>query len=62
MKNQGEVTMATFNILGFNQEKINAIYEDLLKHGYKFTFKSLETVWQYFIKPEGLCYGRRDLS
>lgn len=34
-------------------KKINAIYEDLLKHGYKFTFKSLETVWQYFIKPEG---------
>lgn len=34
-------------------KKINAIYEGLLKHGYKFAFKSLKTVWQYFIKPEG---------
>lgn len=33
--------------------KVNAIYEGLLKHGYKFTFKSLKTIWQYFIKPEG---------
>lgn len=32
---------------------VNGIYEELLKHGYKFTFKSLETVWQYFLKPEG---------
>lgn len=34
-------------------KKVNCIYEELLKQGYKFTFKSLETIWQYYLKPEG---------
>ena len=34
-------------------KKVICIYEGLLKQGYKFTFKSLETIWQYYLKPEG---------
>ena len=34
-------------------QQVNRIYEELLKYGYKFTFKSIETIWQYFLKPEG---------
>lgn len=34
-------------------KKVNCIYEELLNHGYKFTFKSMETIWQYYLKPEG---------
>ena len=34
-------------------KKVNCIYEELSKQGYKFTFKSLETIWQYYLKPEG---------
>ena len=33
--------------------KVKEICEELDKHGFKFTFKSLETVWQYFLKPKG---------
>lgn len=34
--------------------KSKTICEELLnKHGIKFTFKSLESTWQYFLKPEG---------
>lgn len=29
------------------------ICDELDKHGIKFTFKSLETTWQYFLKPKG---------
>lgn len=29
------------------------ICEELYKRGIKFTFKSLESIWQYFLKPEG---------
>ena len=29
------------------------ICDELDKHGIKFTFKSLETIWQYFLKPKG---------
>lgn len=34
-------------------EKTKKICEEIMKQGYKFTFKSLETVWQYFLKPTG---------
>lgn len=35
---------------------VKRICSDLLnKHGIRFTFKSLEYVWQYFLKPEGFC-------
>lgn len=34
-------------------KKVNCIYEELLRNGYKFTFKSLEIIWQYFFKPIG---------
>ena len=27
--------------------------DELDKHGFNFTFKSLETTWQYFLKPKG---------
>ncbi len=33
--------------------RIKRIYNELDKHGIKFTFKSLETTWQYFLKPKG---------
>lgn len=31
----------------------NKICEELKKHGFCFTFKSLQTIWQYFLKPSG---------
>ncbi len=34
-------------------EKAKKICEEIKKQGYNFTFKSLETVWQYFLKPSG---------
>ena len=34
-------------------KKTKRICEELDKHGIKFTFKSLETTWQYFLKPKG---------
>lgn len=33
--------------------KAKKICEELDRHGFKFTFKSLETIWQYFLKPKG---------
>lgn len=33
--------------------KTKRICEELEKQGFKFTFKSLETIWQYFLKPKG---------
>lgn len=41
---------------GINSEiciKVKKICEELEKHGFKFTFKSLEAIWQYFLKPKG---------
>ena len=33
--------------------KAKMICDELAKHGINFTFKSLESTWQYFLKPEG---------
>lgn len=33
--------------------KAKMICEELAKHGINFTFKSLESIWQYFLKPKG---------
>ena len=41
---------------GANSEiclKAKDICEELGKHGIKFTFKSLEAIWQYYLKPKG---------
>lgn len=41
---------------GANSEiylKAKSICKELEKHGFKFTFKSLESIWQYFLKPKG---------
>lgn len=41
---------------GINSEiylKAKKICEELDKHGFKFTFKSIEAIWQYFLKPKG---------
>lgn len=41
---------------GINSEiclKAKKICEELDKYGFKFAFKSLEAIWQYFLKPKG---------
>lgn len=34
-------------------QKVKNICKEMEKHGFSFVFKSLEDVWQYFLKPEG---------
>lgn len=48
-----------FYPVDYSGDKSNIIKEskricsELEKHGFKFTFKSLQTIWQYFLKPSG---------
>ena len=34
-------------------QKVKSICKEMEKHGFRFVFKSLEEVWQYFLKPLG---------